>query len=309
MGQADISLGNIVGSNIFNVLFILGVSALIVPLVVSQQLVRLDVPIMIGASLLLSLLALDGVISRLEGVLLFAGIVIYTAFAIRQSRRESQHIQEEYAREYGAEKLARRSGHRLLLQIGLIVAGLAALVLGARWLVEGAVAIARAVGLSELVIGLTIVAAGTSLPEVATSILAAVRGERDIAVGNIVGSNIYNILAGLGLAALLAPEGVRVSSAMLRFDIPVMIAVAVACLPIFFTGSSIARWEGGLFFGYYVAYIFYLILGAAQHDALPTFSAVMITFVLPLTVVTLVVVTVRAMRAARHARAQTWDAF
>lgn len=300
MGQADISLGNVVGSNIFNVLFILGVSALILPLAVSQQLVRLDVPIMIGVSLLLSLLALDGKISRLEGVLLFAGIVIYTAFAIRQSRRESQDIQEEYAREYGADKLARRNGHRLLLQIGLIVAGLAALVLGARWLVEGALAIARAAGLSELVIGLTIVAAGTSLPEVATSILAAVRGERDIAVGNIVGSNIYNILAGGGLAALLAPEGVRVSSAMLRFDIPVMIAVALACLPIFFTGSSIARWEGGLFLGYYVAYTLYLILGAAQHDALPAYSAIMLLFALPLTAVTLLIVTVRALRATRH---------
>lgn len=300
LGQADIALGNVVGSNIFNILFILGLCAVVVPMAVSQQLVRLDVPIMMGASLLLSLLALDGKISRPEGALLFAGIVVYTAFAIRQSRRESEQIREEYAREFGEAKLTRTNGRRIILQIGLILAGLACLVLGSRWLAHGAVAIARNFGLSELIVGLTIVAAGTSLPEVATSIVASVRGERDIAVGNIVGSNIYNILAAVGLAGILAPDGIRVPPAALRFDIPVMIAVALACLPIFFTGNTIARWEGALFFGYYVAYTLYLILGATQHDALPAYSAIMLLFVLPLTAVTLLIVTVRALRARRH---------
>ena len=292
-GQADIAVGNIVGSNIFNVLFILGVSALIVPLVVSQQLVRLDVPLMIGVSVLLLVMALDGRISRLDGLLLFAGIVAYTVFAIRQGRRESPAVQAGYAQEF-------RSGgspwlERLPVQIAFIVGGLALLVLGAHWLVGGAVAIARLFGVSELVIGLTIVAAGTSLPELATSVVAALRGERDIAVGNIVGSNIFNILAIAGIVAVVAPGGLglEVAPALLRFDIPVMIAVALACLPIFASGHLIARWEGVLFLGYYAAYVLYLILAAAQHDALPAFSAAMFGFVLPLTVVTLIMLLVR----------------
>jgi cation:H+ antiporter len=151
-------------------------------------------------------------------------------------------------------------------------------------------------GVSELVIALTIVAAGTSMPEVATSIIASIRGERDIAVGNVVGSCVYNILAVLGLAALIAPGGVAVAPAALDFDIPVMVAVAVACLPIFVTGHLIARWEGWLFFGYYVAYTAYLILASQQHDTLPALSRVMQVFVIPLTAVTLITLAVRARR-------------
>ena len=290
-GQADIALGNVVGSNIFNVLFILGVSALIVPLVVSQQLVRLDVPIMIGVSVLLLVMALDGRISGLDGLLLFSGIVAYTVFAIRQGRKESAAVQAEYAQEYGDGKSPALK--RLPLQIAFIVAGLALLVLGAHWLVGGAVAIARLFGVSELIIGLTIVAAGTSLPELATSVVAALRGERDIAVGNIVGSNIFNILAIAGIAAVVTPGGLEVAPALLRFDILVMIAVALACLPIFASGHLIARWEGALFLGYYAAYVLYLILAATQHDALPAFSAAMFGFVLPLTTVTLIVLLLR----------------
>ena len=159
---------------------------------------------------------------------------------------------------------------------------------------------ARELGVSELVIGLTIVAAGTSLPELATSVLAAVRGERDIAVGNVVGSNIFNILLVLGTSAAVAPQGVAVSPAALRFDLPVMIAAAVACLPIFASGHIIARWEGALFLSYYGAYVLYLGLDAAGHDTLPLFSAVMAAFALPLTAITLGVIGLRAWRAARR---------
>jgi cation:H+ antiporter len=159
--------------------------------------------------------------------------------------------------------------------------------------------VAQAGGLSELVVGLTVVAIGTSLPEVATSVVAAFRGQRDIAVGNIVGSCIYNILFVLGLAGLIAPEGIGVSSAALGFDIPVMIATAVACLPIFFTGREIARWEGFLFLGYYVAYTLYLLLNATGHDALPVFSFVMLIFVVPLTAVTLLVLFARSLNRRR----------
>jgi cation:H+ antiporter len=289
-GQPDLALGNVVGSNIFNVLFILGVSALVAPLVVSSQLVRLDVPVMIGLSGLTLLMARDGSIGRLDAALLFSGAVAYTVFQVRQSRKESAAVREEYGKEYGP----RLTG--TAANVAFIGAGLALLVLGSRWLVNGAVAFAQALGVSELVIGLTIVAAGTSLPEVATSILAAVRGERDIAVGNVVGSNIFNILAVLGLSGLVAPSGLPVSPALVAFDAPVMIAVAVACLPIFASGATIARWEGALFLFFYVAYTAYLVLAAQQHDALPAFSTVMQLFVLPLTGITLAVVGWRAWR-------------
>ncbi len=181
--------------------------------------------------------------------------------------------------------------------MALIAGGLALLVLGSRWLVEGAVALAQVLGVSELVIGLTVIAAGTSLPEVATSVVASIRGERDIAVGNVIGSCLFNVLAVLGLSSVFSADGILVAAAALRFDIPVMIAVSVACLPIFFTGYQIARWEGALFLAYFAGYTLYLILGAGQHDALPAFSAVMGMFVLPLTAVTLAVLAIRAHRA------------
>ncbi len=298
-GQADIALGNVVGSNIANVLLILGISAVITPLVVTQKLVRQDVPLMIGVSVLLLLLGLDGRIGRLDGLLFFAGIVAYTVFAVRQSRAETAVIQAEYVAEFGQADPA--PGQRTLANIGLIIIGLALLLLGARWLVNGAVSIARLLGLSELIIGLTVVAVGTSLPEVATSIIASIRGERDIAVGNVIGSNLFNIMSVLGLTAAVTPGGVGVPAAALRFDLPFMIAVAVACLPIFFTGYRIARWEGALFLAYYVAYTVYLILDGTGHDALPAYSTMVLGFIAPLTAITLALLAMRAWRANRRA--------
>ena len=295
-GKADVALGNVVGSNIFNVLFILGASALITPLIVSQQLVRLDVPVMIATSLLVMLLALDGRVGRLDGLLLFCGIIAYTFFLIRLSRRERASVQAQYEEAIGGTGHARDSAASWPKNVALIVVGLGLLVVGARWLVDAAIQAAEALGVSELVIGLTIVAAGTSLPEVATSVLASIRGERDIAVGNVVGSNIFNLLAVLGLGSAIAPDGVAVSPGALTFDIPVMTAVALACLPIFFTGYRIARWEGMLFLGYYAAYTAFLILQATQHDAVPAFRTAMTFFILPLTAVTLAVLAVRAKR-------------
>jgi cation:H+ antiporter len=290
-GQADIALGDVVGSNIFNVLLTLGLSALIVPLVVSQQLVQLEVPLMIGVSVLLLIMGLDGRIGAFDGVLLFAGILAYTVFALRQAGKEGVAMQAEYTLEYGADQ--RSMLGRLPVQILCITAGLALLVLGAHWLVEGAVVMARLFGVSELIIGLTIVAAGTSLPELATSVVAALRGERDIAVGNIVGSNLFNILAITGIASMVTPGGLEVAPALLRFDFPVMIAATLACLPIFATGHLITRWDGALLLGYYIAYILYLALAATQHEVLPAYSAAMLGFVLPLTTVTLIVLLIR----------------
>jgi cation:H+ antiporter len=241
-------------------------------------------------------MALDGRVSRLEGGVLVLGIVGYTVFLIRQARQEKAAAREAAAQGGAAGPAAGATRRTWAVNLAYIAAGLGLLVLGARWFVESSIAIARLMGVSELVIALTIVAAGTSMPEVATSIIASIRGERDIAVGNVVGSNVYNILAVLGLAALIAPGGVAVAPAALDFDIPVMVAVAVACLPIFVTGHLIARWEGWLFFGYYVAYTAYLILASQQHDALPAFSFVMGAFVVPLTAVTMLVLAARARR-------------
>lgn len=302
-GQPDIAMGNVVGSNIFNVLFILGISALVVPLVVAQQLIRLDVPIMIMVSVLGWVFARDGVISRVEGGILFAGAISYTLFLIFQSPKEqSVEVQEEYAK-FGAGSKT-KSLKSLISSLLYIAGGLALLVVGSRWLVDGAIAIARSFGISEVVIGLTIVAAGTSLPELATSVIASIRGERDIAVGNVVGSNIFNILAVLGLSGLVSPSGLPVSASILRFDIPVMTAVAIACLPIFFTGNLISRREGVLFIFYYFAYTVYLILSSTQHDSLPFYSLVMLYFVIPLTVVTLITVSWRAFQAKPRPREQ-----
>lgn len=300
-GQVDIALGNVVGSNLFNVLVILGLSALITPLVVHQQVVCQEVPVMIGASLLLWALALDGGIGRWEGLLLAGLVMGYTVLLIRQSRRETAAVQAEVEVEYEDAFDGPPKGWDAHwgVQVMLMLVGLALLVLGAHWLVEAAVGFARALGVSELVIGLTIVAAGTSLPEVATSVMAALRGERDIAVGNVVGSNIFNILAVLGISASVAPASLAVAPSMLAFDIPIMVAVAVACLPVFFTGNRIDRWEGAMFLSLYAAYTLYLIFHASGHDALDGYGAVMGSFVLPLVAVTLMVLAWRYWRSLR----------
>lgn len=282
-GQPDLAIGNVVGSNICNILLILGICATITPLVVARQLIRLDVPLMIGVSLLLFLLARDGLIGRWDGGLLFSGIIAYIVFTLSQSRREHALA----AADADAPAAPKPTPLNLLLQVVLILAGLGLLILGANWLVTSAVTIARALGVSELVIGLTVIAIGTSLPEVATSTLASIRGERDLAVGNVVGSNLFNILTILGLTSLITP--INVAPAAIRFDLPIMIAVALACLPIFFTGMQIARWEGLLFLCYYLAYTLFLILTATQSAALPLFSIAMLGFALPLTAVTLLV--------------------
>jgi cation:H+ antiporter len=292
-GKTDLAVGNVVGSNIFNVLFILGASALITPLIVNIQLIRQEVPIMIGASLLLVALGLDGRIGMLDGGMLFALMVAYTVFLIVQSRRETKAAQEEFA----AEVVTPAKGawdSTVPAQIALIAAGLTALVFGSDWLVTASVAFAKSMGVSDLIIGLTIVAAGTSMPEVATSITAALKGERDIAVGNVVGSCTFNILGCLGIAGMVSGStGLVLPPSLMAFDIWVMLAVALACLPVFLTGREIARWEGGVFLLYYVAYVAYLILAAQQHNALQTYSGVMLSFVVPITVITLVVVIIR----------------
>lgn len=298
-GNSDIALGNVVGSNIFNVLFILGISSLIVPLIVAQQLIRLDVPVMIGASLLVVLFGFNGDIAWWEGFILLILGIVYTVYIVRESRKEkNKEVLQEYEKEFGEDKKVSKSN--IWLSTLFVIVGLGLLVLGSKWLVDGAVYIAHSLGVSDLVIGLTIIAAGTSLPEVATSIIASIRGERDIAVGNVVGSNIFNILFILGIAAMVGKEGINVAESAVFFDIPVMIAVAVACLPIFFTGRKIERWEGAVFLFYYVAYTIYLIMASQQHASLEVFTSAMMWFVVPLTLLTLAIVTMREYRRTRR---------
>ncbi len=281
-GQAGIALGNVVGSNICNVLLILGLSALAAPLLVSRQIIRLEVPIMIGITLIFLLFAINGVLGRLEGLFLFSGAVFYVAWTVRRSRRESREESEASIPEDGV-------GSSRLVQVLQILGGLAMLALGSKWLVDGAVTVAQFFGVSDLVIGLTVVAIGTSLPELATSILASLRGQRDIAVGNIVGSNIFNILVVLGLTASVAPFGIPIPKSALTFDLPVMFMATVVCLPIFLTGHRIARWEGGLFFLYYLAYMLFIVLTALEHQAVSFLTHAMVGFVVPLTAITLIV--------------------
>ncbi|MDP1535111.1 MAG: sodium:calcium antiporter, partial [Rubrivivax sp.] len=211
-----------------------------------------------------------------------------------QSRRASQAASDEFSSEIPTSQWDRHWG----MQVALVIGGLALLVLGADWLVGAAVVFARHFGVSDLVIGLTVVAVGTSMPEIATSLIAALRGQRDIAVGNVVGSNIFNLLAVLGAAGMVSASGLDVPEAARNFDLWVMLAVAFACLPILLTGREIARWEGAVFLGYYAAYLVYLVLAAQQHGSLPAYSNLMLGYVLPLTVVTLVVSFMRRRRVA-----------
>lgn len=289
-GQADVAVGNVIGSNIANVLLILGASAVITPLVVSKQIIRLEVPLMIGISFLTLFMGWNGSIDRVEGLILFTGAVLYTSFIAYQSMREERPTtaadMDLPVDPLEADSSQPKVVQGILIPLLWIAASLVLLVLGSRSLVYSASSLARAFGISELIIGLTVVAVGTSLPELATSVMASLKGEKDIAIGNVIGSNIFNLLVVLGLSGVFAPQGgILVSLPALRFDIPVMIAVAIACLPIFFTGSMVARWEGLLFLGYYLAYTSYLVFNATQHDNIDVFSTVVLVLVSLLTLV------------------------
>ena len=295
--EPEIAVGNVVGSNIANILLILGISALILPLLARRRLVKIDVPVMVALSILLLVLALDGQVSRWDGLLLLVLFLAHMAYSVLSERgrgTDKQDSRKDANLTPGAEDRGGASdddsSDTPLSPVGAIafvVFGVALLVLGSQWLVGGASSIASALGLSNLIIGLTVVAVGTSLPELAASVVAVRRGERDLAIGNIVGSNMANIGLVLGLPAMLAGPGIPVPNAALALDIPLMIAAALALLPIAFTGFVVSRWEGGLFLALYVSYVIYLILWATSHDALEGFTAIMGAFVLPIVALTL----------------------
>jgi len=298
-GQADIALGNVVGSNICNILLILGTSSLIAPLVVAQQLVRLDVPIMIGVSALVMFFGLDGRIDQSDGVVLFVGGLAYTLFLLYQSRQEkNQDVQDEYA-QFGAQSLsAKETG----VSVAMFAGGAVLLVAGSQLLVKSAVTIAQALGASPLIIGLTVIAFGTSLPELATSVMASFRGERDLAVGNVIGSNIFNILVVLGLTSAVSTTGISVGASALSFDIPVMLAAAVMCLPIFFTDNEVSRREGILLLAYYLLYIGYLVVNATA-ELFEPWNNIIVVVVIPLTALMLVRLSWRTWETMQQKRA------
>ena len=295
--NADLAVGNIVGSNIANVLLVLGLAAAVGGgLVVAQRIVRIDVPLMVAISVVVWLMALDGEINRFDGIILALVLTAYVVWTVRAARRPDPKCEAEYDEALNPEQLAQSP---VLVDLGLVLGGLIGLVLGARLLVDGASDIAADLGVPDLVIGLTVVAVGTSMPEIATSILAAIRGERDLAVGNAVGSNLFNLMCVLGLSSVISPSAIAVSESARSVDIPIMTAVAVACLPVFFNGYTLKRWEGILFVAYYGAYTAYLVLGATESDSQGAFGDVMLWFVVPLTAITLGVIAYREWRAAR----------
>ena len=296
-GSPDVAVGNVVGSNIYNVLLILGVAALLRPLLVQQRLVRFDVPFVIVVSILLWVLVLDGSLALFDGAVLLGALLAYVVITVRVGRRDSQAARVPH--NDGAAPLVEPSTRRSH-DLALFGVGLVALVVGAQLLVAGASSMARSMGVSELVVGLTVVAVGTSMPELVTSAMASLRGHRDLAVGNIMGSNLFNILGILGLAALAATDGIDVGERVRAFDIPVMTVVAVACLPLLFTGYQLRRWEGLMFVAYGVVYTAWVVLEATEHPLGSRFADAMLWFVLPLTAITIVTVLGRELAGRRR---------
>ena len=252
-GSPGLAVGNIVGTNLVNVLLILGLSALLIPVVFQHQTLVFDLPAMTVAALALLLLSLDGTLTRVDGLLLLAGAVAYTWALLRLSRRDA-------AEEPATAGVDDKPPPRPLRHAIALLVGMGVIVLGADLLVEGAVSGAEQLGISEAVIGLTVVAIGTSAPELVTTLLSTYRGDREIAIGNLLGSSIYNIVFVLGLTVLVAPRGVPVPDEVLTADLLLMTAVAVVCVPVFVSGARINRVEGGLFVGAYVAYLVWLVL-------------------------------------------------
>lgn len=271
-GQTDIMIGNIVGSNLTNILLILGLSAIIIPLKVHKTLIKIDLPFLIVITILVYILGLNGFFTVWECLLLTIILIIYLFYLFRQKG----DVDIPLADEKDAEK------HSVPRDLLLLITGFTGLILGARWIVNSAIIFAEMAGVSELVIGLTVVAIGTSLPEIVISLLAAFKGEKDIAVGNIVGSNILNFLAVLGVSGMFIPEAIPVQQSLLDVDLILLMGATILCFPIFFTGRRIVRWEGAVFLVLYIAYLLYQFLIASDHEVLEVFISLMLYFVIPM---------------------------
>ena len=301
-GNGDVALGNVVGSNSANILLILGLSAVVGELSIQQRLLRFDIPLLSAVSVGTYLLMLNGSIGRVEGGLLVAGVLAYTGWLLRTSRNaETVAVTSEYAEAVEAVE-GPVTKAPVFVQVGLVVVGLVLLIVGSQLLVSAARSIASALGVSDLVVGLTVVAVGTSLPELATSVLAAYRGQRDIAVGNVVGSNIFNLLAVLGASALVSPDGIRVDDEVIRLDFPVVLVATVVLIPICWNGFRIKRWEGAVLVASYGAYVAWLVFEASDAGAPETYRT-MLMIVVPLAVVAFSAAGMQGWRRHRAATA------
>jgi cation:H+ antiporter len=245
-----------VGANLVNFMVILGLSAVLVPIALDRATVRFDLPAMTAAALLLFVLSIDGTLTRWDGAIMLLGAVAYTAGLVRVSRRETADQAEAPAANVGAAADRRR----LVPQVLLLLVGIAVVVVGAELLVEAAVSSARSLGVSDVVIGLTVVAIGTTAPEFVTTVVSTLRGDRELALGNLMGSSIYNIAAILGLTVVVAPDGVPVPDEVLAADLGLLVVAAAAAVPVFLTGRRISRIEGGLFIASYIGYMTWLLL-------------------------------------------------
>lgn len=249
-GQGNIAIGNVIGSNLFNICIILGISAIVSPLKIKMQLLKIDIPILILVTGLFMFLFIDRHISRLEGMILVSGILLYTVGNIYMARKEKNaEVLEEFNESVSPGKL------KWYWSAGMVIAGIGILVAGSEFLVKGAVEIARSLGVGETIIGITIIAAGTSLPELASSIVATIRKEYDIAIGNIVGSNIFNILGIVGISSLVKPLS---AIAISNIDLYVMLGVTLLLLPFFRTQYTLKRDEGIFMIALYGMYMYYL---------------------------------------------------
>lgn len=287
--SADIAVGSVVGSNIFNVLVTLGLCALIIPLRITRQLVRLEIPLMIAASALVLALSWNGVLGALDGAILVLGLMVYLLIVLRQSG-------PRFAYRQSAGQGRPRAAGALVLRMGALLGGITCVVLGSHLLVAASVVIALDLGLSERVIGLTVIAVSTSLPALTTSLIAALRGEREIAVGNVIGSNLFNLLGVLGITALVAPVPLSVSPNALDFDLPVMLGVAALCLPLFYSGYRITRIEGLMLLALYLAYGVHIVSFTTGMPLADKVERVMIFFVLPVFAALIAFTTLKAWR-------------
>jgi len=257
-GNGSLAVGNIAGTNTANILLILGIAALIKPIPLRLQTLRIDLPVMVATALLLWHMASDGVLSWTDGMVLLAGGVAYTSYVVHSARNESRAVRRSFAEAYAPERRARER-RDAVRESALLLLGLVVIVAAADWFVDGTVALARLWGVSDAFIGLTVVAIGTSSPELVTAVLSSFRGQRDIAIGNLLGSSVYNIVFILGATCLFPADGVAVAAELVEVDIPVMAAVALLCAPVFLSGSVVSRREGGIFVIAYLAYLGYLL--------------------------------------------------
>lgn len=259
-GVGPLAVGNIAGTNTVNILLILGLSAAMRPLALGMQTIRMDLPVMIVTALAMLAMASDGVMSRQDGaVLLLAGLA-YTAAVIVSARGESREVQAEFAKEYEVGPRQRRDRRAQLSSAATLLVGMAIIVVSADWLVDSAVRLAQIWGVSDAFIGLTIVAIGTSAPELATTVISTLKNQRDIAIGNLLGSSIYNILVIFGLTALVPPQGIPVTRELMLVDLPIMALVTMACAPVFLSRRQISRLEGCVFVCAYGVYLGYLVV-------------------------------------------------